>query len=62
MEIAGIGQASDAANAVAVLMEVKKLMELQGELIVKLIESAKVPGPSDRTSVPGLGGRIDFHV
>jgi hypothetical protein len=62
MAIAGIGQGADANPAANVATEVKKLLELQGQLVVKLIESAQVPGPQDQSSIPGLGMRIDLHI
>ena len=62
MAIAGISQGSEADQTANIASEVKKLLQLQGELVVKLIESAQVPGPGDRSSVPGLGIRLDVHI
>jgi hypothetical protein len=61
METAAIGQAGE-TDRTAMVSEVKKLLELQGELIVELIDSARVPGPSDTSSVMGMGSRIDIHI
>jgi hypothetical protein len=62
MEIVGIGQGSGAEQTGNIATEVKKLLQLQGELVVKLIESAQVPNPGDKSSVPGLGTRLDVHI
>jgi len=62
METAAIGQMGEVDRTALVAREVRKLLELQGELIVELIESARVPGPSDTSSVQGMGSRIDIHI
>jgi len=62
METAAIGQVGETDRTAMVASEAKKLLELQGELIVELIDSARVPGPSDTSSVPGMGIRIDLHI
>ena len=45
-----------------VTKQIKNLMELQGEMVVKLIQSSNVPGPSDLLETPGMGGRLDIHA
>jgi len=62
MQIAGIEQSSEQTYNNAVVRELRKLLELQGDLMVELIDSARVPGPSDGTSVPGKGFHVDIHV
>ncbi len=62
IEHMGLAQTSELTRTVAVISAYKKLMQLQGELVVKLIESAAVMKPSDTLQTPGLGGRIDIHV
>jgi len=62
VEIGGLGQATEMLRSMAVLNEYRKLLQLQAELVVKLIESARVPGPSDALNLPGLGARIDVHI
>jgi len=62
MEISGIGQSPDIDSSAGAASDVKKLMELQGQMILKLIESARVPGPQDQATVSGLGTRIDLHI
>lgn len=62
MEISGIGQSPDIDSSAGAVSDVKKLLELQGQMILKLIESAQVPGPQDQATVSGLGTRIDLHI
>lgn len=62
METAGIGLPADAEQSMILVQQLKRLLELQGELVVKLIESSGVPGPSDTSVVPGMGAGIDVHV
>ncbi len=62
MEIVGMGQGSEVEQTGNIASEVKNLLQLQGELVVKLIESAQVPAPGDRSTVPGLGIRLDVHI
>lgn len=62
METAGIPQSNRLIQTVSVLSEYKKLMELQKEMVVKLIESASVPLPSNNIRLPGLGNRIDILI
>jgi hypothetical protein len=45
---------------VAMLSQTKKLMELQGQMAVNLIDSAKVTAP--QSSEPGLGTKIDIEI
>lgn len=62
METAAIGHVGEMDRTAMVVSEVKNFLELQGQLIVELIDSARVPGPSDTSSVPGMGIRIDLHI
>ncbi len=62
MEVSGIEQAGITGYQVAVVQEMRELLQLQGELVVKLIGSSKVPGPSDIMRLPGLGESVDFHI
>lgn len=63
MTITGIEAATQGIEkAVLITSQHKKMMELQGEMIVELINSSKVPGPSDLLEIPGMGGRLDIHA
>lgn len=62
MEIIGAAQAAEVIYSIAVLNEYRKLLQLQGELVVELIESARVPAPSDGFGGYGLGATIDIRV
>ena len=62
MELAGIGLTAESTQVVHLYRQLKSLMELQGELVVQLLASAKVPGPADKSVSYGLGTRIDIHV
>lgn len=62
MEIAGAVQATNISYSTAVLRECRKLLQLQGELVVQLIESARVPAPRDGFQSAGLGEIIDIRV
>lgn len=62
METMGIPQSTQLIQTVSVLSEHKKLMELQKEMVVKLIESASVPPPSNNIRHHGLGNRIDILI
>ena len=63
MALEGIEAASTAVTQAAlVTKQVKNLIELQGEMVVKLIQSSNVPGPSDLLETPGMGGRLDIHA
>ena len=62
MELAGIGQTAESTQVVYLYRQLKSLLELQGELVVQLLASAKVPGPADKSESYGLGSRIDIHV
>lgn len=53
---------SGVSQAVLISEQLKNLVELQGELIVELINSSKVPGPSDISTAPGMGVRLDIHA
>jgi len=62
MEISRMQGTTDVQRIVAVVSQSKKLMELQGAMILKLIESAAVPSPSNNISTPGMGTGIDIRV
>jgi len=62
MGLDGIGQSGESTQTGNIFQQVKNLLELQGELIVELLESAKVPGPADTSVSRSLGTRIDIHV
>ena len=62
METSGVGQTGETDATALIVRQMRKLLELQGELVVNLIDSAKVPGPQDTSKAHGLGGRVDFHV
>ncbi len=62
MELTGIEQGASLERTIAVINQFKKLMQLQGELVVQLIDSAKVPGPQDTSKIRGLGARVDLHI
>jgi hypothetical protein len=63
MELSGIEAAASAINReIIIARQVRDLIELQGEMVVKLINSSKVPGPSDFSDTPELGGRLDIHA
>jgi hypothetical protein len=62
MRVSGIEQAAQTLEIAQAQNELKSLMELQGELIVKLIESSKIPGPTDRTTDSEMGKKFDFHI
>ena len=47
---------------VATVSQVKKLMHLQGDMALKLIESAKVPNPQTKSLEPGLGANVDIFA
>jgi hypothetical protein len=62
MDTSGVQGTTDIQYQVAVVSQYKKLLELKGAMIVKLIESAHVPGPSENISLPGIGAGIDIRV
>jgi hypothetical protein len=62
MQIAGTGSGMEIVRLVQTTQEIKKLLELQGEMVVKLIESSRVPGPGDMSVASGLGTVIDIHA
>ena len=62
MEIAGIEQSAESSETAHLFKKAKNLLELQGEMVVQLLESAKVPSPADISVIRGLGARIDIHV
>ena len=62
MELAGIGQTAESTQVVHIYQQLKSLLELQGDLVVQLLASAKVPGPADKSISYGLGTRIDIHA
>jgi len=62
MELAGIEKSAELSQVVNLYRQLRSLLELQGELVVQLLKSAKVPGPADKSVSYGLGSRIDIHV
>lgn len=63
MEVSGIDAVtSGMVRSLLIVRQLKDLMELQGELVVDLINSSRVPGPVDLSNGNGTGGRLDIHV
>lgn len=63
MEVSGIDAVtSGVTRSLLIVKQLKNLMELQGELVVDLIDSSRVPGPDDLSNGNGLGGRLDIHA
>jgi hypothetical protein len=63
MEISGMQGSGNLQAVVAVISQQRKLMELQGAMLLKLIESAAVTSsPDNNISNPGLGVRFDIRV
>ena len=62
MDVTGIGQSGLCIETASAQDDIKKLLELQGELIGELLESARIPGPADRSNVSGMGNLIDIHI
>lgn len=62
MEISGLQSAGDLQRIVMMVNQTRKLMELQGAMVAKLLESAKVPVPSETNVLTGGEAGIDIRV
>jgi hypothetical protein len=58
MEINGLQSAGELQRTAIMVNQVRKLMELQGEMVAKLLESARLPGPSETSARTGIDIRV----